>query len=153
MNIVVRPATLEDAVAIEMLEREFADYLGSIGDTGPVWLDKETFLKDGFGPEPAFSTLVAETDGAIVGHVFYHPGYDIDRGGRIFQVIDLFVTENERRNGAGKALMLAVSEACRAAGGLGLQWSVFRNNRQAMAFYEKLGARYLNGMALMYLKV
>ena len=92
MNKTIRSATRKDAAIIEELEREFADYLVSIGDTNPRWLSAETYLKDGFGAEPAFSGLVAESEGTVIGYLLYHPGYDIDLGGKILYVLDLFVT-------------------------------------------------------------
>ena len=52
MNVTIRHTTREDAAAIEKLEREFADYLVSVGDTNPHWLDAETYLKEVFGAEP-----------------------------------------------------------------------------------------------------
>ncbi len=151
MRITIRPATAEDAASIERLELEFVDYLVSIGDTNPRWLDAQTYLKDGFGDDPAFSGLIAESNEEVIGYLLYHPGYDVDRGGRVFHVIDLFVSESARRNGAGRALMEGVADICRRADGRGLLWSVFLKNKLAMAFYEKLGAEYLQQLEMTYM--
>ena len=151
MNISVRSATREDAAAIEKLEREFADYLVSIGDTNPRWLDAETYLKDGFGEDSAFSGLVAESEEVVIGYLLYHSGYDVDHGGRILHVIDLFVTESARRSGTGRALMEGVVDICRRRGGKGLLWGVFLKNKLAMGFYEHLGAKYLEQEDMVYM--
>ena len=88
----MRPATAEDAESVIRLEKEFEDYLASIGDTNPTSLNRDTYLRDGFGEEAAFSGLIAESEETVIGYLLYHPGYDVDRGGRVLHVIDLFVT-------------------------------------------------------------
>jgi len=155
MNIKIRPAAAEDAAEIASLEMEFVDYLFRLGDRNPTSLNVVTYLRDGFGPNPAFSGFVAQADNRIIGYILYHPGYDIDRGGRIYYVIDLFVTEKFRGQGTGRKLMNSVTETCLAAGGNELVWSVFSPNKSAIAFYESLGARSLNqeNMIYMHLKV
>ncbi len=151
----IRRATRDDAAAIEKLGIEFADYLVSIGDTNPAWLSAETYTEDGFGQEPAFSGLVAELAGTVVGYLLYHTGYDVDRGGRLIQVIDLFVTASARGKGVGRALMEEAEDICQLFGGKELLWGVFLKNKLAMGFYEHLGAEYLRreDMASMYLRV
>jgi len=151
VNVTIRQATKDDAAAIETLEREFTDYLVSIGDTNPQWLSAETYLKEAFGADPAFSGLVAELEGAVIGYVLYHPGYDVDRGGRVLHVIDLFVTAASRRKGVGRALMEATADICRRSGGRGLLWGVFLKNAPSMSFYEHLGARYLQQEDMTYM--
>jgi len=151
MKVTVRPATPEDAESIAQLGLEFDDYLRSIGDDNPTSFGAATYLKDGFGEDPAFSGLVAETNGEVVGYLLYHPGYDIDRGGRIFHVIDLFVTEQARGQGVGRTLMEQTAEICRKAGGHELVWGVYLKNKLAMSFYEKLGARYLEQESMTYM--
>ena len=151
MNITIRPTTPEDAEAIMRLEQEFVDYLISIGDTNPTSLSVETYLRDGFGAEPAFSGIVAETVGEIIGYLLYHPGYDIDRGGRIFYVLDLFVTAKARRKGTGRVLMEAMADICRRAGGTELLWGVFLKNKLSLDFYESLGAKYLHQSDMGYM--
>jgi len=154
MNITVRSATPEDAKIIAQLSTEFDDYLRSLGDQNPKIFDIPTYLRDGFGVEPAFSGLVAEANGEVVGYLLYHPGYDIDRGGRVLYIFDLFVREGARRKGAGRALMEKVADICRRAGGYELIWSMYEPNKLAKAFYEHLGAQYLpEDMVYMHLPV
>ncbi|MFC1953447.1 GNAT family N-acetyltransferase [Chloroflexota bacterium] len=155
MKINIRPATPGDAEAIIQLGLEFDDYLRSIGDNNPTSFDAATYLKDGFGEDPAFSGLAAETNGEVIGYLLYHPGYNIDRGGRVLHVIDLFVTDKARSKGIGQALMEEAAEICRKAGGAELVWEVFLKNKLAMSFYEKLGAKYLQqkDMKNMYWKI
>jgi len=151
--ITIRQATPEDAESIVRLEQESEEYLRLIGDSIPTILNLDTYLRDGFGEEPAFSGLVAETDGKVVGYPLYHPGYDFDHGGRVLYIVDLFVTEKARKKGAGRALMEAAAEICRNAGGKELVWAVYNPNKPAFSFYESLGARYIENMTYMQWKV
>ena len=155
MHITVRFATSEDIDSIIQLETEFVDYLRSIEDPNPQSLNPSILLRDGFGAEPAFSGLVAEANNEVVGYLFYHHGYDIDRGGRVLYIIDLFVRERSRGKGAGRALMEAAADICRRAGGHELIWAVYSPNKLAIDFYEHLGARHLQqeDMAYMHWRV
>jgi GNAT superfamily N-acetyltransferase len=143
-------ATANDAVAIGELAQQFAAYLRSLGDPTDFRFNAEAYLRDGFGPAPAFAGLVAEVDGRIVGYLLYHAGYDTDRAIRLMHVIDLYVHEDARRQGAGQALMHAAADICRQAGGRELFWAVYAPNKLAAEFYERLGARYTKDLKFMY---
>ena len=149
-NLTIRAATANDAVAIGELAQQFATYLRSLGDPTDFRFNAETYLRDGFGPPPAFAGLVAEVDGRVVGYLLYHFGYDTDRAMRLLHVIDLYVHEGARRHGAGRALMHAAAHICRQAGGRELFWSVYAPNTLAAEFYERLGARYTKDLKFMY---
>jgi ribosomal protein S18 acetylase RimI-like enzyme len=149
-QLLIRAATRDDAGAISDLAQQFADYLHGLGDPTEFGLNAETYLRDGFGADPAFSGLVAESDGRVVGYLLYHFGYDSDHAARILHICDLYVQENARRRGAGRALMHAAANLCREAGGQTLFWAVYHHNKLAMDFYEKLGAQYVNGLKFMY---
>jgi len=153
MRFLIRSATAEDAEAIGELAREFADYLRALGDPSDLGFDAETYLRDGFGPNPAFSGLVAESGGEILGYLLYHPGYEMDNAARILHIIDLYVRERWRRQGAGRALMEAAANICRQLGGTQLFWLVYVRNKLAFAFYESVGARYTKDLKFMRLDV
>ena len=140
--LTVRPCMPADAEAVNRLSREFVEYLRALGDPAPGEVTAEAFVRDGFGERAAFSGLIAEVEGRAVGYLLHHPGYDVDRGGRVVHVIDLYVSEEARRRGAGRALMDAAADVCRGMGGVALLWSVYPPNTAARAFYEGLGAAY-----------
>ncbi len=146
----IRAATRDDAQAIGELAQQFADYLHGLGDPTEFALNAETYLRDGFGANPAFSGLVAELDGKVAGYILYHFGYDTDHAERIMYVCDLYVHESGRRHGVGRALMQAAANLCREAGGHQLLWSVYKPNQLAFTFYERLGAKYVKELELMY---
>ena len=95
----------------------FARYLRELGDTDEQGMTSRAFLRDGFGPDPAFSGIIAERDGGAVGYLLYHFGYDSDQAMRILHIVDLWVDPAARRGGVGRALMGEAAARCRAKGG------------------------------------
>lgn len=152
-SALVRPATPQDAEAIGVLAQEFASYLRNLGDCAIFRFNSETYLRDGFGPSPAFFGLVAELNGKVVGFLLYHFGYDADRATQILHIVDLFVHEDHRRRGTGRALMAAAADIGATHDCDRLIWSVYIPNRDAFTFYESLGASYLEEMRIMYIPV
>lgn len=153
MSVTLRAATADDAERVALLGREFVAYLRSLGDLKPFSLSVEEYLRDGFGEDPAFSGLIAELDGEMVGFLLYCPSYDLDLGGRIIYIIDLFVRESARRQGVARALMKAVADVYSQSGGKQLLWAVYTPNTLAKEFYEKLGATYIRDLQFMHLPV
>ncbi|MGI8467452.1 MAG: GNAT family N-acetyltransferase [Pyrinomonadaceae bacterium] len=153
MKFIVRPAEAQDSESIGKLAAEFIEYLRGLGDEAEQKFDGTIYLRDGFGVNPAFSGIVAENAGEILGYLLYHFGYDVDYAIRTLHVVDLYVSEKRRRLGIGKALMKRVSEICRDAGGTQLFWAVYAPNKAAMNFYERLGARFTQNLLFMRLDV
>jgi len=153
MSVIIRTATPHDAEAVASLGREFVAYLHALGDQHPHCLSAEEYLRDGFGEDPAFSGLIAELGGQVVGHLLYCRAYDNDLGGRTLYVIDLFVHEGTRRRGVGLTLMQEAANICRQFGGHQLLWCVYAPNKTALAFYEDLGAKYFPNLKFMHWSV
>jgi ribosomal protein S18 acetylase RimI-like enzyme len=153
MSVTIRHAEARDAEAIGRLATEFHAYLRTLGDKAAFDFGATAYLRDGFGDEPAFAGLVAESDSIVVGYLLYHFGYDTDHGQRLVHIIDLYVTERCRRQGIGEALMRRVMEIGRSSGAEVMIWSVYGPNSMAKQFYEKLGAKYLNDLDFMSLAI
>jgi GNAT superfamily N-acetyltransferase len=147
----IRPAAIGDAVSIAEMAREFNSYLLALGDKAFFQLDTDRIRRDGFGRDPAFQALIAERDEMPLGYLLHHQGYDSDRAERFVMICDLYVREEARGQGAGRALMSAAMAHCRAIGGYGLLWSVFKLNTAAAAFYRRLGAQSIDDLDFMYL--
>ena len=151
MKFIIRTAERKDAESIGKLAEEFIEYLQSIGDDAEQKFDAEVYLRDGFGSNPAFSGIVAEQSGEVVGYLLYHFGYDVDYETRTLHAIDLYVSENRRGQGIGRALMKRASKICRSFGGTQLFWAVYEPNKSAIHFYERLGARLTRNLLFMRL--
>jgi ribosomal protein S18 acetylase RimI-like enzyme len=149
MPLTIRALEAGDAEAVARLAAEFAGYLRDLGDTGEHNLTAGAIRRDGFGASPAFAGLVAAQDGAVIGYLLYHLGYDADRAARTLHVIDLYVSSAARRQGAGRALMAEAARICRQAGGAYLFWAVYIPNPLATAFYTALGAQYVQDLDFM----
>jgi ribosomal protein S18 acetylase RimI-like enzyme len=143
MTVQIRPATVADAAEIGRLYQQSAAYLRSLGDTTDYQFSAEVFLRDGFGDNGAFSTIVAVEDGIILGYLIYQFMYDTDRALRILYVLDLLIDSEVRGKGIGTVLMNDTNRIAKEKGAMELQWVVYIHNRQAMDFYEKWGGELI----------
>ncbi|WP_135081199.1 GNAT family N-acetyltransferase [Terasakiella sp. SH-1] len=82
--------------------------------------------------------LVAEQDGQVIGftHYFFH-GTTWHPTSYCY-LEDLFVDENARANGAGRALINGVKDAAQDEGAAKLYWHTNKNNERAQALYNKV---------------
>ena len=151
--MMIRKATAQDAAAIGEMVAEFQVYLRGLGDQTNFEFGAEKYLRDGFGDDPAFEGLVAETDAGADGYLLYHFGYDTDTGQRLVHIVDLYVRETARQHGIGSALMQRVAEIGRGRGAEVMFWSVLEANMVARRFYEGLGARFVEGLRFMTLGI
>jgi len=99
-------------------------------------------LRDGFGPNPFFSCLIAEQDGQPAGFALYFFNYSTWTGRPGLYLEDIFVHPEFRGRGIGKALLrhvaaIAVEKNCPR-----LQWAVLDWNAPAIEFYRALGADF-----------
>lgn len=152
-NLMIRPATLDDALSVERLYAQSAAYLRALGDTTNFQFNAQVYIRDGFGAHPAFAGIVALLEQQMIGYLLYTFGYDTDRALRSLCVLDLLVDETHRGYGVGRALMGRAAEICREQGGAELFWAVYAKNKEALAFYQRLGAEELQDLRFMTLKV
>ena len=132
----VRPAQPAEAMILAEMANDLNDHVGIHGR--PFTPDR--VRADGFGPGAAFTPLVAELDGAVVGYVFFSQGYNTDVAARAVWLHDIFVAPAARRRGVGHALMAAVAAETVRAGCMALEWGVHTANADALDFYRRLGA-------------
>lgn len=134
MALLVRAARPDDAGTVVGFCRALSAFEG----LDPPQLDEQRFRTDGFGPDAAFETLIAELDGDAAGYALYCPIYDTGEGMRGRYIADLFVAGWARRQGVGRALLRAVARGSAARKGRYLVWTAMRDNRAARAFYDSL---------------
>ncbi len=137
MSVVrVRPARSTEAAILAEMANDLNDHVGIHGRP----FTPERIRADGFGPRAAFTAMVAELDGVIVGYVFLSPGYNTDIAARSMWLHDLFVTPAARGRGVGRSLVAAVAAETVRAGCASLEWGVHTANAGALEFYRRLGA-------------
>src|SRR2546425_11954923 len=131
----VRGAFPAEAAILAEMANDLNDHVGIHGRP----FTPERVLADGFGPAAAFTPLVAELDGAVVGYAFFSAGYNTDVAARSIVLHDLFVTAAARGRGVGSALMAAVAAGTGRAGRVSLEWGGHAANAGALEVYRRLG--------------
>jgi GNAT superfamily N-acetyltransferase len=133
----IRDARADDAETIVALVHR----LNLDEGNPPGRMTADDFRCSGFGAQRRFRTLLAEAEGRVLGYALFYPSYDTDFGAAGFYLQDLYVVQEARRCGIGRALMAAVARACRAEGGCYLFWNALERNQAGRAFYRRIGAR------------
>lgn len=138
MNQQIRKARKEDCPAMMNLIRELALF-----EKAPeqVTVSLEHFQESGFGQNPVWWALVAETDNKIVGMALYYIRYSTWKGQRMY-LEDIIVSEAYRSLGFGKLLMDALIAEAKEKQFNGMLWQVLDWNDNAIEFYKKYNADF-----------
>ncbi len=139
---VIRRARLEDA---ETIARMVVALSAAEGGPAPDF-DAATCRRDGFGPRPLFSTILAEIDGRPAGYALYHPSYDTDRIAGEVWLADLYVESWARGAGLGRRLAAKVASLGAARGDEAMRWGVLRRNAAARRFYTRFAREDETGL-------
>ena len=152
MTLTIRAATPADLPLIAQLIRDLADYekLADEVRFDEAVLGAKLFGQNG-GHGPYAEVVIGELDGAAQGFALFFHNFSTFEGRPGIYLEDLFVREPARGSGLGQALLahlaaLAVKRDCAR-----LEWSVLDWNAPAIGFYEKLGARAMDGWTIMRL--
>ena len=137
----IRPATLKDASLLTTLIRELAEY-DRLSHEAAV--TEEDIARDGFGPNPKFRAIIAESDGQVAGYAVFFEFYSSFQGRAGLFLDDLFVRPDFRKHGIGKALLAHVAGVAWKERYFCMRWEVLDWNTQAIEFYTKLGAVFLD---------
>jgi GNAT superfamily N-acetyltransferase len=158
----LRPARPGDVAEILVMVRELADYEREPDAVRTTEAQLQTLL---FGlpegapgaPDDTPAPGSAPRSGAAFAHVVEHPEPGSDRalggfalwflststwtGTHGIYVEDLYVREQLRGRGYGRALLAVLARTCLEQGYQRLEWSVLDWNRPAWDFYASLGAQ------------
>jgi GNAT superfamily N-acetyltransferase len=140
LMLLIRPAAVSDVPLLLRFSREFAEYERQ---PDAVVIKEETLVRDGFGPQPKFRSLIAEWDGNAIGYALFFGIYSSLKGSGIF-LEDLFVREAFRGRGIGRALLSEVARIARQEGSYGVRWEVLSWNESAIKFYKSLGGKFFD---------
>lgn len=134
----IRPAQATDVPLILAFIRELAEYEKL---AHAVVATEEMLRENLFGAQPQAEVLIAEWNGAPAGFALYFHTFSTFLGRRGMYLEDLFVREELRGKGIGKALLVRLARIAVERGCGRFEWSVLDWNTPAQQFYESLGAR------------
>ncbi len=133
----VRQARQSDIADIHRLIVDLATYERSAHEVKARPDDLQTAL---FGPQPAAYSLVAESDGEVVGFALYFRNFSTWEGVHGIYLEDLYVKPEHRGAGHGKALLRALAALAVERGYARLEWAVLNWNQPSIEFYRSIGA-------------
>jgi len=133
----VRSAEVNDLVEIAELSRGLAAH---VCDPDPG-KDVALLSTCGLGADRWCECVVAVAARRIVGFATYSRIFEAHTREKRLWVGDLYVRQEARRGGAGRALFAALVERAEALGCAGITLELARGNDVARSFYAALGAK------------
>jgi len=136
--LLIRPATIEDVPLLRTLIRELAAFEHELES---CVIEEAELARDGFWANPRFCSLIAEWDSQPAGYALFFGNYSTWVGRGLF-LEDIFVREQFRGRGIGKALLASVARIAVQEDCYGVQWEVLAWNEKAIKLYKSLGAEF-----------
>jgi GNAT superfamily N-acetyltransferase len=137
---VIRKAVASDEPAIHSLVEALADY-EKLDRPSPE--ARARLMRDMFGPKPRIDCFLAFMDGYPVGYAILLESYSSFLALPTLYLEDLFILEEYRKRGAGRALFLAALEEAKRRGCGRMEWTVLDWNQLAIDFYQKIGGKHM----------
>ena len=137
----VRSATLDDISLIVSFIHKKAEFDRNIGAfSGVLRVSEAKVRKTLFGTIPFAYVLFAESLNVEVGFALYGFRYSSFAGQPSIWLDDLYVDENIRSHGVGKALMDKLATIATENDCTHLAWNADARNIRGLSFYHRLGA-------------
>jgi len=136
---VVRRASLDDAVTVGVLFDAYRVFYRQAADVEAA----QNFIRDRLANDESVIFVAEDADGRSLGFVQLYPTFSSTTTppGKLWLLNDLFVAENTRRRGVGRALMERAERLARETGAVGLTLSTAVDNLRAQHLYETTGYR------------
>jgi GNAT superfamily N-acetyltransferase len=134
----IRAAVRDDVPAIAELIRGLARYEKLESE---VRMTEADLMAGLFGPRPYAETLLAEEDGRPVAFALFFHSFSTFLAKPGIYLEDLFVLESHRGKGVGRTLLSRLAAIAVERGCARLEWAVLDWNKDAIGFYERLGAK------------
>jgi GNAT superfamily N-acetyltransferase len=138
MTLAIRPAERADVPVIAELIRGLARFEKLEHE---VSMTQERLAENLFGRHRYAETLLAEEEGVPVGFALFFHNFSTFLAQPGIYLEDLFVVPEQRGRGVGRALLKELARLAVERGCGRLEWSVLDWNREAIGFYERLGAK------------
>ena len=140
--MIVRKAMPADVPAIRRLIVALATYER---EPDAVRATEQSLMETLFADNAQVHAHVAEHEGKVVGIAIWFLNYSTWTGRPGLYLEDLFVADEARGTGAGKALFQALAREAQARGCARIDWAVLDWNSSAMDFYRAIGGRAQSG--------
>ena len=138
MTLSIRPGELKDVPLIAELIRGLAHYEKLEHE---VTMTEEKLTAHLFGERRYAETLIAEDGGQPVGFALFFHSFSTFLAQPGLCLEDLFVVPARRGAGIGRALLERLAQVAVNRGCGRLEWAVLDWNKDAIRFYERLGAK------------
>lgn len=136
--ITIRDAIASDAQTIYDFIIELAVYEK---EPDAVVTSVEETREKIFGEDSSVKALICEQDGVAVGHAIYFYNYSTWLGKYGIYLEDLYVSQDKRGNGAGKAMLKHLAQKALLEDCGRFEWSCLDWNTPSREFYESIGAQ------------
>jgi GNAT superfamily N-acetyltransferase len=137
----IKSATESDVSVILSFVKKLARYEQLLHE---VVATEDLLRETLFGKRRTTEVAIGYLETKPVGFVLFFHNYSTFLGKPGLYIEDLFVDEDYRRRGYGRALLLHVARLAKQRGCGRLEWSVLDWNQPAIDFYKKLGALPMN---------
>ena len=138
MTLSIRPGELKDVPLIAELIRGLARYEKLEHE---ITMTEEKLMAHLFGERRYAETLIAEDGGQPVGFALFFHSFSTFLAQPGLYLEDLFVVPARRGAGIGRALLERLAQVAVDRGCGRLEWAVLDWNKDAIRFYERLGAK------------
>ncbi len=138
MTVSIRPAQPTDVPVVAELIWQLARF-EKLEDE--VVLSDELLRVGLFGPHPYAEAVLAEEDGEPVGFALFFHTFSTFLARPGLYLEDLFVLPEHRGRGVGRTLLSHLARLSLERGCGRLEWAVLNWNKDAIRFYERLGAK------------
>lgn len=140
-DLVIRPATEADAETIAQAVRRLGQH---VGIPEKVTSTADDMRRYGFGADPMFECLIAESGGRPAGLCIFFRSFSTFIGRPGVYVQDLFVDERFRGARIGERLLRRVAAITRERGGVYMRLAVDIGNPEAARFYRRVGLKHVD---------
>jgi GNAT superfamily N-acetyltransferase len=136
-NVEIRPAIQADVPVVLGFIKKLAAYEKLSAE---VVATEDLLRETLFGVQRTAEAAIAYLEDRPVGFVLFFHNYSTFLGRPGIYIEDLFVEENFRGRGCGRALFLYVARLAKERRCGRLEWAVLDWNESAIGFYKKMGA-------------
>lgn len=138
----IRPATPDDIPEIHTMIGELAEFEKLADQFVASTEELHVAL---FGDRPAADALVVEEGEGLAGYAIFFTTFSTFLAKPGLWLEDLYVRQEQRGKGWGKGLVLAGAKMAEERGYGRYEWCVLDWNKNAIDFYDSLGADILHG--------